>query len=262
MSNQTVLYVVGNNICTITLNRPEVHNSLNEEMKKELNEALREAEKDSTVRCLVLRGAGEKAFCAGQDLKEHTGKEESRSLKESLEKSYNPMIRRMRSMEKPIVGMINGVAAGAGLSIALACDMRIAAEHARLIEVFIRIGLVPDSGSHWFLLRLVGMARAFEYAALGNDINASEAERVGLVNKVVPGPELERATMEIATRLASSPTKAIGLIKRTLNKAMTSTLDDLLDYEASIQEIASMTADHKEGVEAFLEKRRAKFVGK
>lgn len=257
----TLLYTLHNNILTITLNRPEVYNALNEGMKKELNDALKAAENDPNVRCLVIRGAGEKAFCSGQDLKEHAGNDARRSLKESLEKSYNPMIRRMRTMEKPIIGMINGVAAGAGLSLALACDMRIMADHAKLIEVFIRIALVPDSGSHWFLPRLVGMARAFEYAALGNDITATEAERVGLVNKVVPAAELEQTTMKIAEKLATSPTKSIGLIKRALNKALSSDLDSLLDYEAYLQEIASLTEDHKEGVQAFLEKRPAQFKG-
>lgn len=259
---QTLLYSLNNNVCTITLNRPEVYNALNEQMKKEINDALKEAEKDANVRCLVIRGAGDKAFCSGQDLKEHSSKTERRSLKQSLEKSYNPMIRKMRGMEKPIIGMINGVAAGAGLSIALACDMRIMADHAKLIEVFIRIALVPDSGSHWFLPRLVGMAKAFEYAALGNDITAAEAERVGLVNKVVPSAELEKTTMELAAKLASAPTKSIGLIKRTLNKSLSSDLDTLLDYEAYIQDIASSTEDHKEGVTAFLEKRPAQFKGK
>jgi 2-(1,2-epoxy-1,2-dihydrophenyl)acetyl-CoA isomerase len=249
-------------VCTITLNRPEVYNALNEQMKKEINDSLREAEKDVAVRCIVLRGSGDKAFCSGQDLKEHARKETRHSFKESLEKSYNPMIRRMRRMEKPIIGMINGVAAGAGLSIALACDMRIMADHAKLIEVFIRIGLVPDSGSHWFLPRLVGMARAFEYAALGNDISAAEAERVGLVNKVVPSAELEKTTMELAERLANAPTKAVGLVKRALNKALSSDLDTLLDYEATLQEIASLTDDHKEGIRSFIEKRPAQFKGK
>ncbi len=258
---ETILYEVADGICTITLNRPEVFNALNEQMKKELNEALRSADKDPAVRCLVIRGAGEKAFCSGQDLKEHSGSTTRRSLKESLEKSYNPMVRAMRSMEKPIIGSINGVAAGAGLSIALACDMRIAADDAKLIEVFIRIGLVPDSGSHWFLPRLVGTARAFEYAALGEDITAVEAERVGLVNKVVPHSSLDRTTRELALKLAKAPTKAIGLIKRTLNKAATSDLNSLLDYEAMVQEAASLTEDHQEGVRAFLEKRPPKFKG-
>ncbi len=261
-SFETILYTISGGVCTITLNRPEIYNALNEQMKKEFNDALKDAEKDPSIRCLVIRGAGEKAFCSGQDLKEPSGKGTRRSLKESLEKSYNPMIRKMRMMEKPIIGMINGVAAGAGLSIALACDYRIMADHATLIEVFIRIGLVPDSGSHWFLPRLVGMAKAFEYAALGDDIGATEAERVGLVNKVVPSAELERTTMELAKRLAGAPTKAVGLIKRTLNKALTSDLDTLLDYEATIQEIASLTDDHQEGVRSFLEKRPPQFKGK
>ncbi len=261
-SYNTLLYTLFNNVLTITLNRPDVYNAFNEAMKKELYDALKEAGKDPNVRCIVLRGAGDKAFCSGQDLKEHSGKDTRRSLKESLEKSYNPLVRRMRNMEKPIIGMINGVAAGAGMSVALACDMRIMAESAKLIEVFIRIALVPDTGSHWFLPRLVGMAKAFEYAALGNDIGAAEAERVGLVNKVVPAAELEKTTMELAGKLAKAPTKSIGLIKRTLNKALSSDLDSLLDYEAYIQEIASLTEDHKEGVQAFLEKRPAQFKGK
>ncbi|MEX1140504.1 MAG: enoyl-CoA hydratase-related protein [Bacteroidota bacterium] len=262
MNFETLLYSVSDGICTITLNRPDVFNAINEQMKRELNEAMKAAEKDPQIRCVVVRGAGEKAFCSGQDLKEHSGKESSRSLKESLETRYNPLIRKMRTMEKPVIGMINGVAAGAGMSIALACDMRIMADTARLIEVFVRIGLVPDSGSHWFLPRLVGMAKAFEYSALGQDIGAVEAERVGLVNKVVPAADLEATTTELARQLAKAPTRAIGLIKRTLNKALTSDLDSLLDYEAVIQEIASQTEDHKEGVKAFLEKRPAQFKGR
>lgn len=246
-------------ILIVTLNRPESYNALNEQMKKELSDALKDASRNPTVRCLVLRGAGEKAFCSGQDLKEHQG--QKRSLQDSLEKSYNPMIRRIREMEKPVIAMINGVAAGAGCSLALACDMRIMASTAKLIEVFIRIGLVPDSGSHWFLPRLAGMARAFEYAATGRDISAEEAERVGLVNRVVPPEQLEQVTMDLARSLAAAPTRAIGLIKRTLNKALASDLDALLDYEAMIQEIASQTEDHKEGVAAFLEKRAARFRG-
>jgi 2-(1,2-epoxy-1,2-dihydrophenyl)acetyl-CoA isomerase len=257
---QTLRFEVGENVLTITLNRPEVYNAFNEMMKKELNEAFKEGERDPAVRCIVLRGAGDKAFCSGQDLKEHAGGK--RSLKESLEKSYNPLIRRIRSMEKPVIGMINGVAAGAGCSLALACDMRIMSSNAKLIEIFIRIGLVPDSGSHWFLPRLVGMAKAFEYAATGRDINAEEAERVGLVNKVVSPEMLESETMILAKKLAQGPTKSIGLIKRTLNKAVSSDLDTILAYEAYIQEIASSTEDHREGISAFLEKRPVTFRGK
>lgn len=259
-SFQTLLYNLNDGVCTITLNRPDVYNAFNEQMKKELIDALKETERDPAVRCLVLRGAGDKAFCSGQDLKEHAGAK--RSLKESLEKSYNPMIRRIRSMEKPVIGMINGVAAGAGCSLALACDMRVMATTAKLIEVFIRIALVPDSGSHWFLTRLVSMARAFEYATTGRDIGAEEAERVGLVNKIVPPEKLEEETMAIAKQFALAPTTSIGLIKRTLNKSLSSDLDTILDYEACIQEIAAGTDDHKEGVTAFLEKRKPNFKGR
>jgi 2-(1,2-epoxy-1,2-dihydrophenyl)acetyl-CoA isomerase len=255
----TILYGVEAGVLVITMNRPEQYNAINEQMKRELNDAFRDAEKDPAVRCIVLRGAGNKAFSAGQDLKEHSA--EHRSLKESLEKSYNPLIRRMRTIEKPVVGMINGVAAGAGCSLALACDMRVMSSTASLIEVFVRIGLVPDSGSHWFLPRLTGMARAFEYAATGRDIGAEEAARVGLVNQVAPPETVEQVTLAIARGLAAGPTRAIGLIKRTLNRALTSDLDALLAYEAAIQEIASGTEDHREGVRAFLEKRAAVFTG-
>jgi 2-(1,2-epoxy-1,2-dihydrophenyl)acetyl-CoA isomerase len=258
-SYESLLTAVHNGVMTVVMNRPEVYNAVNEQMKKDLLGAFREAQKDPTTRCIVLRGAGDKAFCSGQDLKEHSGSQ--RSLRASLEQAYNPLIRTMRKIEKPVIGMINGVAAGAGCSLALACDMRIMASGAKLIEVFIRIGLVPDSGSHWFLPRLVGIARAFEYAATGRDISAEEAERVGLVNRVVPTDQLERETMTLAASLASAPTRAIGLIKRTLNRAMTADLDTLLDYEAAIQQIASETADHREGIQAFLEKRAARFTG-
>jgi len=246
-------------VLTITLNRPEVFNAFNEQMKKELNDALKVAGRDPAVRCLVITGAGEKAFCSGQDLKEHSGG--NRSLRDSIEKMYNPMIRKMRTMEKPIIGMINGVAAGAGCSLALACDMRIMSDKAKLIEVFIRIGLIPDSGSHWFLSKLVGPGRAFEYAATGRDIGADEAERVGLANRVVPLARLKEETMTLASSLAAAPTVSIGYIKRILNRSATATLEDILDYEALMQQAASETSDHAEGVKAFLEKRPARFTG-
>jgi 2-(1,2-epoxy-1,2-dihydrophenyl)acetyl-CoA isomerase len=255
----TLLARTDRGVLTIILNRPEAYNAVNEQMKRELLDAFKEAERDPSVRCIVLRGAGDKAFCSGQDLKEHAGGQ--RSLKESLEKSYNPLIRRMRTIEKPVIGMINGVAAGAGCSIALACDMRVMSSTAKLIEVFVRIALVPDSGSHWFLPRLVGPARAFEYAATGRDVSAEEAERVGLANRIAPPDQLELVTTDIARGLAAGPTRAIGLIKRTLNRALSMDLDALLEYEATIQQIASETADHREGIAAFLEKRPAVFTG-
>ncbi|HEX9006855.1 MAG TPA: enoyl-CoA hydratase-related protein [Bacteroidota bacterium] len=256
---QTLLVELTDGVQVITLNRPDRYNAFNEEMKKALREALKAAARDAAVRCLVIRGAGDKAFCSGQDLKEYRG--EGFSLKESLERDYNPIILSIRTMEKPVVGMINGVAAGAGCSLALACDMRFMASTATLIEVFVRIGLVADSGSHWFLPRLVGAARAFEYAATGRDIGAEEALAVGLVNRVTPPDRLEAETMEAARKLAQGPTRAIGLIKRTFNRALSTDLEALLQYEARMQEIASKTADHQEGLRAFREKREAKFTG-
>ncbi len=260
MDYTTILVSTKNNVLTITLNRPDVFNAVNEQMKKELLDAFRQAEKDPNARCIVLRGAGERAFCSGQDLKEY--RDSKSSMKDMLEKQYNPIIKQMRSMEKPIIGMINGVAAGAGFSFALACDMRIMSDKAKLIQAFVRIGLVADSGSHWFLPRLVGTAKAFEYAATGKDIDAAEAKEVGLVNHVVPATELETVTYELAERLAKGATKAIGIIKRTLNRSLTMTFDELLSYEAMMQEVAALSADHKEGVSAFIEKRTPNFQGK
>lgn len=260
MNYQTILYSVSNSTLTITLNRPDLFNAVNEQMKKELLDAFKQAEKDPNVRCIVLRGAGEKAFCSGQDLKEY--QEAKSSMKKMLEEGYNPIIKQMRSIEKPIIGMINGVAAGAGFSFALACDLRIMSDKAKLIQAFVRIGLVADSGSHWFLPRLVGTAKAFEYAATGKDIDAAEAEKVGLVNKVVPHAELEKETYALAEKLTQGAPKAIGIIKRTLNKSLTMTFDELLAYEAMMQEVAAQTNDHKEGLAAFIEKRPAKFTGK
>lgn len=257
---QTLLYSVNSGTLTITLNRPESYNAFNEQMKKELNDALKEAEKDSSVRCIVLRGAGEKAFCSGQDLKEHRGSK--RSLKDSLDKSYNPIIRKIRTIEKPVIAMINGVAAGAGCSLALACDMRIMASEAYMMQAFVNIGLVPDTGAHWFLPRLAGMTRAFEYAATGRKIPAEECLQAGLVNRVVKGSELEPAVAELASSLAQAPTRAIGLMKRTFNKALHSDLDSLLDYEAVVQQVASETEDHQEGIKAFIEKRKPVFMGR
>jgi 2-(1,2-epoxy-1,2-dihydrophenyl)acetyl-CoA isomerase len=256
---ETILYSISDGISRITLNRPKVLNAFDEKMLVELHEALKWAEQDPEVRCIVLTGSG-RGFCSGQDLKGE-GEAERRSLRESLLKRYNPIIRRMRKMDKPILGMINGVAAGAGCSLALACDMRIASDQASFIEVFIRIGLVPDSGSHWFLTRLVGLGKAFELATLGDKIEATEAERIGLVNKVVPHGDLERITSEYARRLSTAPTKAIGLIKRGLNKAAASDLETVLEYESYLQEIASGTEDHEEGLRAFLEKRPPNFKG-
>jgi 2-(1,2-epoxy-1,2-dihydrophenyl)acetyl-CoA isomerase len=255
-----LLYSVEEGICTITLNRPDVYNALNDEITFELQDALKAVAKDEKVRVVILTGAG-KAFCSGQDLKATSG-EQKRSFLDSLHKRYNPIIRAMRGLPKPIICRLNGVAAGAGCSIALACDMIVASEEATLIEVFINIGLVPDSGSSYFLPRLVGMAKAFELATMGSRVKAKEAETIGLINKSVPHDQLDTAVKEYASYFAKAPTKSIGLIKKMLNKSATSTLDEMLEYEAYCQEIAGNTQDYKEGVTSFLEKRKPDFKGK
>lgn len=181
---------------------------------------------------------------------------------DSLHKRYNPIVAAMRSLPKPIVCRLNGVAAGAGCSLALACDIIVASEEATMIEVFVNIGLVPDSGSAYFLPKLVGMAKAFELCSMGQRIKAQEALHLGLVNKVVAPAELDDAVKQYTDYFAFAPTKAIGLIKKMLNKSTTASLDEMLEYEAYCQEIAGATHDHKEGVQAFLEKRKPAFLGK
>jgi 2-(1,2-epoxy-1,2-dihydrophenyl)acetyl-CoA isomerase len=256
---QTLTLEKQNGAATIKLNRPEVYNAFNEAMKKELQQALKEVEKDAAIRVVVLTGEG-KAFCSGQDLKDAANMP-GRSFKQSLDTGYNPIIRAMRNLPKPILCRLNGVAAGAGCSLALACDVIIAAEEAALTEIFINIGLVLDSGSSYFLPRLIGSARAFELATTGRKVGAKEALEIGLVNKVVPLAGLDAAISEQVSIYAGAPTKAIGLMKKMLNKSFHSDLDTLLDYEATCQEIAGATADHREGVAAFLEKRKPVFKG-
>ncbi|MCZ6900087.1 MAG: enoyl-CoA hydratase-related protein [Bacteroidetes bacterium] len=246
-------------IATITLNRPEVYNALNDELTYEIQDALNICTRDNQIRVVVLTGEG-KAFCSGQDLKS-SADIENKSFADSLHKRYNPIIRAMRKMPKPVIAKVNGVAAGAGCSLALASDYIIAAEEATLIEVFINIGLVPDSGSSLFLPRLVGYTKAFELATMGTRIKATQAFEMGIVNKVVPLVELDKATEEITSYYANAPTKSIGLIKKMLEKAYTSDLDQALDYEAYCQEIAGRSDDYKEGVNAFLEKRKPEFKG-
>jgi 2-(1,2-epoxy-1,2-dihydrophenyl)acetyl-CoA isomerase len=249
-----------NGVATVSLNRPDVYNALNDEITYELQDVFKVIAKDNSVRVVVLTGEG-KAFCSGQDLKAASG-QEKRSFIDSLHKRYNPIIRAMRSLPKPIVCRLNGVAAGAGCSLALAADVIVASEEATLIEVFINIGLVPDSGSSYFLPRLVGMARAFELCTRGTRVKAKEAADMGLINKAVAADQLDAAVKEYTDYYAQAPTKAIGLIKKMLNKSTTASLDDMLEYEAYAQEIAGSSQDYKEGVTAFLEKRKPQFQGK
>lgn len=251
-------------VLTITLNRPDSLNSFNDEMSFELQKALKEAERDKSVRCVVLTGAG-RAFSAGQDLKSRSIQSENGAtphLGESIEKRYAPIISKLRNMEKPVVASVNGVAAGAGASIAFACDMRLASEKAIFLQAFVKVGLVPDSGACWLLPRLCGLGKAMELAMTGDKISAEEALTLGLVNHVFSEDLLAEKTSELATQLAKGPTKAMGLIKRAFNRAMTMDLDTYLAYEAQTQEIAGRTADYKEGVAAFMEKREAQFTGK
>jgi len=259
MEFQFITYEVTQGVATITLNRPEVYNALNDGITYELQDAWKLVAKDDHVRVAVLTGAG-KAFCSGQDLKAASG-QEKRSFMESLQKRYNPIIRAMRSLPKPIICRLNGVAAGAGCSLALASDMIIASEEATLIEVFINIGLVPDSGSAYFLPRLVGMAKAFELCAMGSRVKAAEALQLGLINKVASAEQLDATVKEYTDYFAQAPTRSIGLIKKMLGKATTAGLDEMLEYEAYCQEIAGTSHDYKEGVTAFLEKRKAVFKG-
>ena len=260
MEFQFLTYVKKEGVATVSFNRPEVYNALNDEITYELQDVLKAIAKDDEVRVVVLTGVG-KAFCSGQDLKD-SSKQGKRSFMDSLHKRYNPIVAAMRSLPKPIVCRLNGVAAGAGCSLALACDIIVASEEATLIEVFVNIGLVPDSGSAYFLPRLVGMAKAFELCSMGQRVKAQEALHLGLVNKVVAAAELDEAVKQYTDYFAVAPTKAIGLIKKMLNKSTTASLDEMLEYEAYCQEIAGATHDHKEGVQAFLEKRKPAFLGK
>ena len=254
-----VLYEVKDNVCTITLNRPDVYNAFNDAQSYELQDALKMATRDSEVRVVVLTGAG-KAFCSGQDLKAIKDSKD-RNLADSLHKRYNPIIRAMRKMPKPIICRLNGVAAGAGCSLALASDMIVMSEFASLIEVFVNVGLVLDSGSSYFLPRLVGSAKAFEMSTMGNKVKAEEAMQLGIVNRICSHDELDAEVAKLTDYYKNAPTKAIGLMKKMLNKSFNSDLDTMLEYEAQCQEIAGSSSDNKEGVAAFNEKRKPAFTG-
>ena len=245
-------------VATITLARPESLNALNAVMRGELLAALKAAGRDATVRCVVITGEG-RGFCSGADLR---GGAAERDFRRVLTDEYNPLILAIRTLEKPVIAAVNGVAAGAGASLAFACDLVYAAEEARFIEAFVRIGLVPDSGSTAALVRTLGRHRAAELIFTGEPLSASDAAAAGLVNRVVPQAELLPVVMEAARRLADGPTRAIGLAKRSINRAEHAPLEDSLTYEAALQSVAGATADHAEGVAAFAEKREPRFTGR
>ena len=262
--NGTVLVTNEGGVRTITLNRPKVLNAFNLELSTALNRAIAEVAGDEAVRCVVITGAG-RAFCAGQDLIELSESYRGDTpieLGQRLRDNYNPAFAGIRAMEKPVVASVNGVAAGAGCSLALVCDLRIAGDSASFIEAFINVGLVPDCTSTYMLPRLVGVSRAMELAFTGRKVEAAEALRIGLVNQVVPDGRLSAETMALAQRLAAQPTRAIGLTKRALNAAWTAGVDAQLDLEAGLQAVAVRTHDHQEGLHAFLEKRRPEFQGR
>jgi 2-(1,2-epoxy-1,2-dihydrophenyl)acetyl-CoA isomerase len=252
-------YAVEGAVATITLERPDALNSLTVALKTQLLAAFRQAERDTAVRAIVLTGAG-RAFCAGQDLRERL-EPDAAPLEVELRERYNPLILAMRRLEKPIVAAVNGVAAGAGASLAFACDIRLAAEGASFVLAFGRVGLIPDSGATWLLSRLIGPARATELALTGSTLSAADAERWGLVSRVVTADALLAEAGSLAARLADGAPRATALTKRALNRALETDLGAALEYEADLQGIAGRTADHAEGLEAFLEKRPPRFTG-
>ncbi len=263
-SYSTLATTLENGVFTITLNRPDALNAYSREMGVELGAAFRMAQRDDSIRCIVLTGAG-RAFSAGQDLQEikdcYSEGGQPLDFGAHLRNQYNTLITRIRSLEKPVVAAVNGVAAGAGASFAFACDLRICTPKASFVMAFVNIGLIPDSAATLTLVQHVGYARAAELCMLGEKLSAEDALRFGLVNRVVEEDHFEASVRTLAEKLAALPTRAIGLTKRALNRAWTATLADQLEYEAFLQATAGGTQDHTEGVRAFLEKRQPTFSG-
>jgi 2-(1,2-epoxy-1,2-dihydrophenyl)acetyl-CoA isomerase len=246
-------------VATITLDRPDALNALTIELKEALLAAFGQVAADPAVRAVVLTGTG-RAFCAGQDLRERL-EPGAAPLADEIRVRYNPLIRAMRTLDKPIIGAVNGVAAGAGASLAFACDIRLAAEGASFLLAFGRVGLVPDSGATWTLPRLVGGSKAAELALTGDSLSAADAERFGLVARVVPANALLGEAQALAARLAAGAPRALALTKRALDASWGATLDQQLETEARLQGEAGATSDHAEGVAAFVERRTPRFTG-
>lgn len=263
MSYSTLLYESSDGVATLTFNRPDKSNAFDETMIAETLDALKTVARDASVRAVVITGAG-KNFCAGQDLAPLLRYYQSGQpvpFGEHVRTSYNVIVTQIRTIEKPFIAAINGAAAGAGLGIACACDLRCASEQARFRMAFVGIGLAPDSGTSLLLPRLIGWGRALEMALTNATLDATMALQYGLIQRVFSADELMPKTMELARQLASAPTRAIGLTKRAFNRALTCDLETALEYEAMLQEIAGRTLDHREGVQAFIEKRAPRFTG-
>ncbi|MAW21534.1 MAG: 2-(1,2-epoxy-1,2-dihydrophenyl)acetyl-CoA isomerase [Flavobacteriales bacterium] len=243
----------------ITLNRPEKYHSFIRQMALQLQSTLDQCNENKQVRAILITATG-KAFCAGQDLAEAIDPSIG-SISKIIQEHYNPIIRRIRDIEKPIIAAVNGVAAGAGASVALACDIVVATESASFVQAFSKIGLIPDSGSTFFLPRLIGMQKAAALMMTGEPISAKNAEKMGMIYKVYSDEDFEKESWDLASKLAKMPTKGLGLTKRLLNASNTNTLEDQLNMEDKYQVLAAKTTDFKEGVQSFLEKRKANFKG-
>jgi len=263
MGYETIKTETSNGVLWITLNRPDKLNAFNDQMGDELLDALKEGTKSAEWRCLVLTGEG-RAFSVGEDLNTNRSIYDSGKpmrLGEVVKRRYNPIVQSIRRMEKPVLASVNGVTAGAGLGLALACDLRAASDKATFHEAFVKAGLVLDSGTSFWLPRILGLGKAMEVALLGEPIDAGRALSLGLVNWVFPDESLRAQSEKIAERLAKGPTKAMGLAKRALNRAVVVDLDSSLEYEMYLQDIAGRTQDHMEGVKAFFDKREPSFTG-
>jgi 2-(1,2-epoxy-1,2-dihydrophenyl)acetyl-CoA isomerase len=257
---QTILYNSLEGVAQITLNRPEVYNALSTKLLQELTAAILTAETDDTVRVVVLTAAGEKSFCAGADLK--SGMSDNMTIGERLRANYNPLILAIRNISKPVICKLNGLAAGAGCSLALACDLVIAADDTYLCQIFVNIGLMPDAGSTFFLPRLIGMQRAFEIVSTGRKVFAPEAAQIGLIYKSAPRNDLEHTVNQMVEYYKNAPTKAIGTMKAVLNQSFQSDLAQMLELEATAQNELGQSSDAAEGIMSFLQKRKAVYKGK
>lgn len=258
--SELVLSEKSGRVLTLTINRPEALNALNQQSLRELRKAVEAAARDPGVGCLILTGAG-RAFCTGADLREVSARYRAgdTELGEDLRRNYAPLVRAIRACPRPVIAAINGTAAGAGLSLALACDLRVAAAGAQLIVVFVRVGLVPDAGSLFFLTRTFGFSKAMQLALTGEPMPVEEAQTLGAIGAVVPAEQLMSTAVELATRIAEGPADAYGLIKRGLERALSLDLEQSLELESQLQTLAARTGDHQEAVAAFLEKRKPSF---